>query len=96
MTVFEFFCSKTIYFSTILTSRSFGKHGGLARLRHLDLSGCINITSDGVESLVEACPSLDLKQLAYCDNITTKYDNVADGCQNQGCLNRVCCRTGYD
>ncbi|XP_066921855.1 F-box/LRR-repeat protein 5-like [Clytia hemisphaerica] len=74
--------------------RALTKHGCLQRLRHLDLSGCINVTSAGIENLVTSCPNLDLNELSYCDNIETDYDYSANGCQNQGCLNRVCCRTG--
>ena len=70
------------------------RNGGLPNLRHLDLSGCSNLTGEGISDLVDTCPLLVPSELYYCDNI---YDgplsDQASPCQNVECSNRVCCRT---
>ncbi|XP_057296760.1 F-box/LRR-repeat protein 5-like [Hydractinia symbiolongicarpus] len=76
--------------------RALSKYGGLPKLRHLDLSGCLNVSADGLSELIDQCPSIESSELFYCDNIEGPYADVAAGCQNGGCLNRFCCRSLQD
>lgn len=75
--------------------RALARYGGLPKLRHLDLSGCSQVTAEGLLDLVFVCPKLDHTEFFYCDNIDEgPYPDTASGCQNLQCKNRVCCRTG--
>lgn len=75
--------------------RALARYGGLPKLRHLDLSGCLQVTAEGLLDLVFVCPTLDHTEFFYCDNIDEgPYPDTASGCQNLQCKNRVCCRTG--
>jgi len=66
---------------------------GFPDLKHLDLSGCFNVSPDALKDLVSTCAVLDAEELYYCDNITEgPYAQLASGCQNVECKNRVCCR----
>ena len=81
-----------LYFLILLLFRALAKHG-LPKLKHLDLSGCLNVSADGLKDLVSTCLGLDAEELYYCDNITEgPYSQSASGCQNVECKNRVCCR----
>lgn len=76
-------------------SRALARYGGLPKLRHLDLSGCLQVTAQGLMELVFVCPNLDHTEFFYCDNIDEgPYPDTASGCQNLQCKNRVCCRSG--
>ncbi len=69
-------------------------YGPLPRLRHLDLSGCVNVTPDALTALVHHCSALDASRLFYCDNIPDgPCADTANGCNNVGCSRRFCCRT---
>eukprot|EP00794_Sanderia_malayensis_P006214 gene6214-6930_t len=73
--------------------RSLAKQGGLPRLRHLDLSGCFNVSAGALNDLVAMCPRVDAQELYYCDNVMEgPFSDSASGCQNIDCKNRVCCR----
>ena len=70
--------------------------GPLVHLTHLDLSGCLGLTGDGLRPLVAACPGLVHDTLFYCDNIEDgPYPDTASGCQNIACGRRMCCRKAY-
>ncbi|XP_077983093.1 F-box/LRR-repeat protein 5-like [Glandiceps talaboti] len=70
-------------------------NGGLPNLRHLNLSGCLNVTAIGLQELAEASPMLEHEHFFYCDNITEgPFQESASGCQNLQCRNKVCCRSG--
>jgi len=70
---------------------------GLPRLKHLDLSGCMNISVEGLLPVLENCPLINFSHLFYCDNVFLGegIDDLASGCRNlaRGST-RVCCRTG--
>lgn len=75
--------------------RALARYGGLPKLHHLDLSGCLQVTAQGLMDLVHVCPNLDHTEFFYCDNIDEgPYPDTASGCQNLQCKNRVCCRSG--
>ena len=75
--------------------RALGHIGRYPYLHHLDLSGCLRISGDGLHSLVDVCPNLEPASLYYCDNIVDgPHADLASGCQNLECGNRVCCRSG--
>ena len=75
--------------------RALARYGGLPELHHLDLSGCLQVTAEGLLDLVFVCPNLNHTEFFYCDNIDEgPYPDTASGCQNLQCKNRVCCRTG--
>lgn len=64
-------------------------------LRHVDLSGCLQLTAAGLHALISVCPSLEPCSLYYCDNVVDgPYAADASGCRNLECAMRVCCRTG--
>ncbi|KAG9330455.1 hypothetical protein JZ751_024429 [Albula glossodonta] len=50
-------------------SRALSQRGGLPRLEHLNLSGCLFITESGLQELVSVCPVLNDEHFYYCDNI---------------------------
>lgn len=78
------------YIFSYLTS-----NGGLPKLKHLDLSGCLNVDGEAVCDLVSTAPTLDPVNLFYCDNISDgPYADTASGCQNLQCASRFCCRCG--
>jgi len=80
-----------------LSKSSRGISAGLPFLRHLDLSGCMNISVDGLLPLLETCPFINFTHLFYCDNVVLGdgIDDLASGCRNlQRGGNRVCCRSG--
>ena len=70
---------------------------GLPRLKHLDLSGCMNVSVEGLLPVLETCPLINFSHLFYCDNVFLGegIDDLASGCRNlaRG-SNRVCCRSG--
>ena len=75
--------------------RAFTKYGKQLHLRHLDLSGCLQVTAKGLSDLVSVCPNIDHTEFFYCDNIDEgPYQDTASGCQNLECSSRVCCRSG--
>ena len=79
-----------------MTCRFLAGDGGLPRLEHLDLSGCMQVTASGLTVLVSVCPSLDQSQLFYCDNMADDpYAVTASGCQNLEVTTRKCCRSGF-
>lgn len=89
------FHSLYYYLVIIIFYRSLASNGGLPNLQYLDLSGCLNVTAQGLIDLVSVCPSLDHAQFFYCDNIYEgPYQDTASGCQNLECMYRVCCRLG--
>lgn len=49
--------------------RMLALRGGLPYLEHLNLSGCLTVTSAGLQDLVSVCPSLNHEHFYYCDNI---------------------------
>ena len=70
---------------------------GLPNLRHLDLSGCMNVSVEGLLPVLETCPLINFSHLFYCDNVFLGegIDDLASGCRNlQRGSNRVCCRSG--
>ena len=84
-----------MYLVQLCLCRALAKYGGLPKLRHLDLSGCLHVTAEGLLDLVFVCPALDHTEFFYCDNIDEgPCPETASGCQNLQCKNRVCCRTG--
>ena len=79
--------------SHVICSALFG-YGSLPRLRHLDFSGCMNVSSGVLTDLVAMCPALEDTRLYYCDNIIDgPFATTANGCNNVGCSRRFCCRT---
>ncbi|KAG9331563.1 hypothetical protein JZ751_018835 [Albula glossodonta] len=53
----------------LLRPRALSQRGGLPRLEHLNLSGCLFITESGLQELVSVCPVLNDEHFYYCDNI---------------------------
>ena len=72
-----------------------GIEDGLPNLRHLDLSGCMNVSVEGLLPVLETCPLINFSHLFYCDNVYLGegIDDLASGCRNLQ-RGRVCCRTG--
>ena len=70
---------------------------GLPHLKHLDLSGCMNVSVEGLLPVLENCPLINFSHLFYCDNVFLGegIDDLASGCRNlaRG-SSRVCCRSG--
>ncbi|XP_045165355.2 F-box/LRR-repeat protein 5-like [Mercenaria mercenaria] len=91
----EFLSLSGCYQITDVGLNYLSSNGGLPRLKHLDLSGCLNVAGEAVSGLVKTAPYLDPAQLFYCDNILDgPYADTASGCQNLQCNSRVCCRCG--
>ncbi|XP_065829248.1 F-box/LRR-repeat protein 5-like [Oscarella lobularis] len=67
---------------------------GLPALEQLDLSGCPNVSGNGLTELVDTCHSLNHEEFYYCDNITDgPFAETASGCKNVGSCSRNCCRS---
>ena len=64
-------------------------------LTYLNLSGCINVSSHGMNLFVDLCQLLNGENLYYCDNIDDgPLGTSANGCENLGCGKKFCCRSG--
>lgn len=75
--------------------RALSGHIRFVNLRHADFSGCFQLTAAGLHEFADVCPSLEPSSLYYCDNIVDgPYADVANGCRNLECSERVCCRKG--
>ncbi len=67
----------------------------LQNLQYLNLSGCVNMTSLGMNLFTEMSRVLDGENVYYCDNITDgPLNGTANGCANLESDNKFCCRSG--
>ena len=59
----------------------------------MNLSGCPNLTANGLNSLVSFSNALNEEDVYYCDNILNgPFNGNANGCENIECAKRFCCR----
>jgi F-box/leucine-rich repeat protein 5 len=62
-------------------------------LKYLNLSGCPNLSTNGLNKFTVFCMNLNAEDLYYCDNIINgPFDGSANGCENIECNKRFCCR----
>ena len=67
----------------------------LSGLEYLNLSGCLNLTPEGLGLFVETSRMLSGENFFYCDNIVDgPMRTTANGCANLGCAQKFCCRSG--
>ena len=73
--------------------RYIAKKYDLTNLQYLNLSGCLNISSTGMNLFVEIADELDGENLYYCDNIDDgPLKDTANGCANLEASDKFCCR----
>ncbi len=68
------------------------KNGLTEYLRYVDLSGCIEISSDCISLLLKSSQYLTAENIYFCDNLQSLL-STANCCRNVGNNSgRYCCR----
>ena len=73
-----------------------GASGILLGLTLLDVSGCYQLTGQGLDGVARVCPALPAEKIWYCDDILDgPFPTMANGCANLANPVRICCRSGH-
>ena len=81
-------------FITQLIQSYIASNYDLEQIVYVNLSGCLNLTAQGLRLFIEKSQNLQGENLFYCDNIVNgPFEESANGCENVDCTKKFCCRT---